>query len=270
SKELVDKLQKQLAETRKQISVVATEIMGKYGDRFSEYVSVNPTSFAQLKDSLPEGHLLVTFLPTEDALYLFLVSKDGGVEFRQNQKVKRKDLDEKIRQYRKVLTSVDGNRAKWRIDSWKDPRWEPLRKLTVDLYDAILQPIADRLASAKAVVFAPTGLIYYLPLHALGPYNANTGELRFLIQDKPVSYVTNATYYKAVSGAGKTSQRGLLALGNPLFKHEGLLPLPQAEQEVAAIANLFGTQSLVLKGTEATREAFLASLGASGAKTKEP
>ena len=261
SKETVDNLQKQLAEVRKTISVAYAEIMKRYGAGFGEYVSVSPLTFGRLKDGLPEGVLLVTFLPTDEALYIFLAAKNSGVEFRQNQKIKRKDLEEKIRQYRKLLTNVRGSRSDWRVDSWKDPKWQPLRKATVDLYDAVLGPISDRISTAKSIIFAPTGLLYYLPLHALGPMDAKTGELRFLIQEKPVSYITNATYLELVSGPSKPTHRAHIALANPPVKQMGLSPLPQAEQEVAAIEKLFGKQALVLKGADATREALLASLG---------
>jgi CHAT domain-containing protein/Flp pilus assembly protein TadD len=267
SKEVVDKLQSQLADVRKTISVAYAEIMKRYGESFGEYVSVSPLTFGRLKDGLPEGVLLVTFLPTDDALYIFLVSKNSGVEFRQNQTVKRKELEEKIRQYRKLLTTVRGKRSDWRIDSWKDPKWQPLRKATVDLYDAVLRPISDRISSAQSIIFAPTGLLYYLPLHALGPFDPKTGEIRFLIQEKPVSYITSATYLEIVSGATKPIHRTLFALANPSFKQMGLNPLPQAEAEVAAIEKLFGTQALVLKGADATREALLASLAPSESKT---
>jgi len=267
SKPVLDKLQDQLAEARKATAVAYAEIMKRYGEGFGEYVSVSPLTFGRLKDRLPEGVLLVTFLPTEDALYTFLVAKDSGVEFRQNQKIKRKDLEEQIRQYRKLLTNVGGRRADWRIDSWKDPKWQPLRKATADLYNAVLGPIADRMASARSIIFAPTGLLYYLPLHALGPVDPKTGELRFLVQEKPVSYITNATYLELVSGAPKPVHRALFALANPPFKQAGLSPLPQAEQEVAAIEKLFGKQALTLKGADATRDALLASLNQGEGKT---
>ncbi len=260
---VLERLQNQLAEARKATAVAYAEIMKRYGEGFGEFVGVSPLTFGRLKDRLPEGVLLVTFLPTDDALYTFLVGKNSGVEFRQNRKIGRKELEEQIRRYRKLLTSVGGRRADWRIDSWKDAKWQPLRKATADLYSAVLGPIADRIVTAQSIIFAPTGLLYYLPLHALGPVDAKTGELRFLIQDKPVSYITNATYLELVSGAPKPVHRALFALANPPFKQAGLNPLPQAEQEVAAIEKLFGKQALTLKGADATREALLASLNQS-------
>jgi CHAT domain-containing protein len=265
SKEAVDRLQRELLKVRKDFTVAYGEIIQRYGERFGEFVGISANTFGDLKDKLPEGHLLVSFLPTDDALYFFLVAKNTGVEFRQNQKAPRKDLDQKIDQYRKLLAQVSGSRSQWRIDSWGDPRWATLLKLTTELHEALLQPIADRLSAAKHVIFAPTGLLHYMPLHALGPYDGGKKEIRFVIQDKAISYVTTATLLKVALAEPKTGQQTLLALGNPPFKHEGLQPLSHAEKEVGALQKLFGNRALALKGADATREALLAELAKSAA-----
>ena len=122
-------------------------------------------------------------------------------------------------------------------------------------------PIGSR--PAKHVIFAPTGLLHYLPLHALGPYDGGKREIRFIIQDKAISYVTTATLLKVALAEPKTGQQTLLALGNPPFKHEGLQPLSHAEKEVGALQKLFGTRALALKGADATKEALLAELAKS-------
>ncbi len=271
TQESIGRLQQQLAEVRKHISVAYDEIKTRYGAHFGEYVSVSPLSFGQLKDKLSDGQLLITFLPTDDALYFFLVSKDSGVEFRQNQKIKRKDLQEKILHYRKLITAVVGPPSNWRVDSWKDPKWASLRKATADLHEAIIQPITDRVSAAKHLVFAPTGMLYYLPLHASGPIDPGTGDLRFLIQEKQVSYITTATLLQLTSKEPKTAHRTLLALANPPSRHEEpkLRPLKHAEEEVAALEKLFGKQALIFKGAEATREVLLASLGAAGPAARD-
>jgi CHAT domain-containing protein len=269
SKDTVDRLQRELLKVRKDFTVAYGEIIQRYGERFGEFVGISANTFGDMKDRLPEGHLLVSFLPTDDALYFFLVAKNTGVEFRQNQKALRKDLEQKIDQYRKLLAHVSGSRSQWRIDSWGDPRWATLLKLTTELHEALLQPIADRLSTAKHVIFAPTGLLHYLPLHALGPFDSGKKEIRFIIQDQAISYVTTATLLKVALAEPKTAQQTLLALGNPMFKHEKLSPLPQAEKEVSALQQLFGNRALALIGADATREALLATLGVSGPKAKE-
>ncbi|MBI2088061.1 MAG: CHAT domain-containing protein, partial [Deltaproteobacteria bacterium] len=171
--------------------------------------------------------------------------------------------------YRDLIVGVSGKRSDWAIRSWTDPKWEPLRRRTIQLYDAILQPIADRLRAANQIIFVPTGLLYYLPLHALGQFDPRAKEIRFLIQEKPVSYLTNATLLTVV-GEARPIRPALLALGNPPFKHDKprLMPLDRAEEEVEALSKLFGGQSLVLKGPDATKENLLALLGASGPKAR--
>lgn len=253
----VEQLKKELDTARHEFQRAYGEIAQKYGDRFGEFVGISPLDFGTLGGQLPDGHLVVTFLPTDDGLYVFLVAKNSGVEFRQNQKITRRQLHEKIAAYRELVTNVRGQRSDYRIDSWDDPKWSALRQSTTELYEAVLQPIADRIAGARHIIFAPSGALHYLPLHALGSYDRNKKQLRFLIQDKAVSYVTTATLLKVAIGAAKRPERSLLALGNPRFKHPGLKPLPNAEEEVVSLGKLFGNNAAVLTGQQATREAFL-------------
>lgn len=255
-------LQEQLEKVRKELSVAVAELIERYGGLYDAYVTISPLTFRDLKDQLSAGHLLVEFFPAEDALYFFLVSKEAGVEFRQNRKVRKQELDQMILRYRELMTKVRGSRSAWRIESWADPQWKDLRNLTTRLDEALLQPIADRLAQAEHVIFAPTGLLYYLPLHAVGPFDDKTGELRFLILQKPVSYLSNATLLKVVLGPSKLPQRSLLALANPPFQHEGLGPLKHAEEEITAVKEIFGEQAVILPGPKATKQALLAWLGA--------
>lgn len=77
-----------------------------------------------------------------------------------------------------------------------------------------MQPIADRIAGAKHIIFAPSGALHYLPLHALGSYDRGKRQLRFLIQDKAVSYVTTATLLKVAIGAARRPGAPLILIGD--------------------------------------------------------
>jgi CHAT domain-containing protein len=274
--EEIDKLRGRLTEIRTQVSTAITELQQRYQGLYDAYVPypISPMLFRDLKEQLPPRHLLVTFFLAEDAVYVFLVSREDGVEFRQNRMVTKRELEQKIADYRRLMTPQRGaNRAMWRIDSWADAQWVALRETTAWLYRSILEPIADRIDKADAIVFAPTGLLYYLPLHALGPFDENTGVLQVLALTKPVSYLTTAALFKAITVAPLAERQparwdALLALGNPPFLK--LRPLPNAEIEVAALEAVFGDQAVVLRGPAATKGALLARLGAAGPGTPTP
>ena len=252
----------QLEKVRAQVGTAILEIQQRYQGLYDAYVpsAISPMLFKGLKNHLPPRHLLVTFFLATDAVYMFLVSREDGVEFRQYRGVTKRELEQKIVEYRQLMTRREANRAQWRVDAWTDPQWRALREVTVWLYQHLLAPIADRMEQAEAVMFAPTGLVYYLPLHALGPFDAQTGELRFLALSKPVSYVTTAALFNAIAVVPGTwqaasHQEALLALGNPPFRD--LRPLPNTDTEVTTLQALFGDRAVVLRGPEATKSALL-------------
>ncbi|MBI2088725.1 MAG: tetratricopeptide repeat protein, partial [Deltaproteobacteria bacterium] len=78
----IDRIRRELEETRRDYLAALDELNQKYGSRYTEYAGISPLTFGQSASWLAPGQLLVIFLPTEDGLYYFLVSKESGVEFR--------------------------------------------------------------------------------------------------------------------------------------------------------------------------------------------
>jgi CHAT domain-containing protein len=92
---------------------------------------------------------------------------------------------------------------------------------------------------------------------------------RLLLQDYSISYVPSITVLREMKKLHQKragTSRGLFALGNPaignemiqklnsLYRDTSLGPLPEAEREVKQLAELYGTESAVFVGVEATEE----------------
>src|SRR5262249_27121627 len=105
-----------------------------------------------------------------------------------------------------------------------------------------------------------------------------TGRNRFLIEDAAVSYAPSLTYLREMSRKHAPRQNAaentLLAIGNPALaqqtiaraqlakRGEKLEPLPLAEKEARALADLYGAkQSRVYLGPDALEERFKAEAG---------
>ncbi|NWF93703.1 MAG: CHAT domain-containing protein [Syntrophaceae bacterium] len=257
--EVIEKVESQLKEVKRNFPGVVADLKKRYGNRYASYVGIPTSTFARLKDLLPPGTLLVEFLPTPDFLIFFLVSRDNDLEWRRNDEVKEADLNGAIQQYRALVENVRGVRSSWRIDSWSDPTWKELREATVRLYLALIEPISDRISKAERVIFVPAGILYYLPIHALGKADEE-GEIQYLIDQKPVVYLTNSELLSIVTERTTLLEgKSLFALGNPPFEHtEPLLdPLKNAEEEVNAVKRVFGEKAFTLVGQKATRQALL-------------
>lgn len=159
------------------------------------------------------------------------------------------------------------------------------------LYDLLLKPALRQLEGKRRVCIVPAADLWELPFQAL-----LSGSDKYLLEDHAVSFApslsvlaemmkkdatrllakgqpavsTDASIVK-VSGTLTTSQKSILALGNPKLstalvsrqksnnRSLSLGELPAAEREVKALGEIYGTQnSKVLTGSSAREETFKA------------
>src|SRR5205085_2573022 len=143
---------------------------------------LNRAKSKKLQDSLqkaqkriPPEVMLIQYAPLGEELYVFLVTKTG-------MKIliapgKPADLFKKILSVRRQITTGETG--------------APLTKNLAGLYDTLIAPIEADIAPIKVLAFIPNGLLYYLPMQALAKKSAS-GEVRYLIEDKQIVYLTAA------------------------------------------------------------------------------
>jgi CHAT domain-containing protein len=141
------------------------------------------------------------------------------------------------------------------------------RASAAGLYELLLKPAQAQLRGKTHLIIVPDDRLWDLPFQAL-----LTRPNRFLIEDGPIAYAPSLTALREMnkrrrdSGAGSGSTT-LLALGNPrlgsaslkraglTLRDEPLGPLPETEQEVRAIRQLYGpSRSKVYVGEEARED----------------
>lgn len=262
----VDVLRQQLGEARSRAEAALAELREKYQGRYDHFVpaAVDPKYLKDIAGFLPPNSLLVTYSYGDDGLYIFLVSGDGKIDFRQNPDVKRTELENRINEYRSFIEKAKHSRSREDlvIDSWSDAKWTPFRDSTTWLYQQLLVPISDRLQSADQVIFAPTGLMYYLPFHALGLIEASGKQMQYLALSKKVSYVSRSSLLKAFD-ASREGVKGtrILAFGDVQFGRGSNLPqLDASKSELKAVADIFGRDAVLLQNKGATKQNLLNAL----------
>ena len=235
----------------------AVESIKRANPSYASLVAVNPTDLVKVRKSLPEKTLLLEYFPTDNELYIFVVSRDAEPAVR-TVPIKRADLARLVIQYREALDSASEQgvlERSARGQLWKDDGKAdfktlvaPIRDATLRLYDALIKPAQAEVDQSETLIFVPAAELYYLPIHALGRANPD-GSLSFLIEQKRFAYLASADLLNAVAPAVKTnssqSPRPLLALGNP----DG--SLPAASEEVTTLGKMFARSS-VLTGKDAT------------------
>jgi hypothetical protein len=236
----------------------AVEKVKQANPSYANLVAVNPTDLVEIRKRLPDKTLLLEYFPTDNELYIFVVTRDAGPAIR-TVAIKRTDLAKLIMQYREALSGAteqsvlerSARGALWKDDGKPDFKNDiaPIKDATLRLYQALIAPVQAEVDAADTLLIVPAGELYYLPIHALGHANQD-GSLTFLIEQKRFAYLASADLLNAVASvtapdnsAGAT--RPLLAMGNP----DG--SLPAATEEVSTLGKIF-INANIITGKDAT------------------
>lgn len=246
--------------------VDAVEKIKRTNSSYASLVAVNPTDLVEVRKRLPEKTLLLEYFPTDNELYIFVVTRDAGPAIR-TVAIKRTDLAKLVMQYREALDSASEpsvlersvRGVLWKDDGKQDFKNDiaPIKDATVRLFQALIAPVQAEVDAADTLLIVPAGELYYLPIHALGRANPD-GSLSFLIEQKRFAYLASADLLNAVASVttvdnSEGSTRPLLAMGNP----DG--SLPAATEEVSSLGKIFihaniitGKDATVLRMTQST------------------
>ena len=247
-----------LAESQKRY-LDAVENIKRSNPSYASLVAVNPTDLLKIRQSLPEKTLLLEYFPTDEGLYIFVVTRDAEPSIR-TVPIKRADLAQLVIKYREALDSAtepgvlerSARGALWKDDGKPDFKTDiaPIKDATLRLYDALIAPAQAEVDASDTLIIVPAAELYYLPIHGLGRATAD-GSLDFLIEHKRFAYLASADLLNAVTPIARGnpdlsgSTHPLLALGNP----DG--SLPAATDEVSALGKMFAHSSAVT-GKDAT------------------
>jgi CHAT domain-containing protein len=148
-----------------------------------------------------------------------------------------------------------------------------VRESASRLFQLLLGPAHAELAGKSAIVIVPDGILWELPFQALQP-----SPDRYLIEDYAISYAPSFTVLREMRRLSPSNAdeapRTLLAFGNPALAPASrpssaaplmtdvLPPLPEAEQQVSQLAQLYGSgRSRVYVGAAAREDRVKAEAG---------
>ena len=187
---------------------------------------------------------LLEFAVTEDATYLFVLTKDEGADQPTLKLYKLEGNDskmaEQVGQFRAQLAGRDlGFQAHARL-----------------LHDRLLGEARAQLRGRTALVIVPDGPLWELPFQAL-----RSPDHRYLIEDFEISYAPSLAVLREMAALrGKRNSRAavpldLFAVANPRLSD----PLPATEAEVEGLRQIYGPgRSKVYLGEAAQEDKFKA------------
>jgi CHAT domain-containing protein len=204
--------------------------------------AVAPLDPEDLRHQLPEGLALVYYVPLDDRLLVWTLTREGS------------HFIERPLPAAELSRLMAANRA---AIEGRAPQ-ELVRRTAARLHDELVRPISSFIAAQRALVFLPDGVLQSVAFAGL--WNRQTG--RYLVQDYLLGVAPSGTVFvRASRGAASTHGRapGALIVGNPQFDRHlwaDLPNLPAAEAEASEIASLYAGSEL-LTGSGATKTAFL-------------
>ncbi len=212
---VVNRLSVVLARTSQEVTDLERWLFENYPD-YPGVLRISAANIASIQDKIPDDAVVVTFYPAPNKLYIYVATQDDYKATSVD--ISRADLYAKIREYRALVKKqrddavqnfVESGRGRaevddfLRVDSWSEDRLRPLVKISTELHRYLIKPVANLFGAAKTLLIIPSGMLYYLPLHALT--EQSDGHLEFVIQKWTVAYLTSTTFARSISGGSNVS-----------------------------------------------------------------
>lgn len=242
--ERIEPLAKELEKTRREFDDFQRDLHLRQPDLKTRQARFTPVSLAELNKTLfaqcPDLAIL-SYLVGDDQTLMFVLTRGEKADGPARLAIHRVDVKSK------ELAEA--------VESFRDRCAEPtLIPNSADLYRWLIAPAEKSLKTTKHLVVVADAALQSLPFHALRADD----ESPYLIERMSISGAPSITALLKMRELGEHLRKandknlGLLAVGIGDFGKR-MKPLPQAETESRAIADLFGDRARTLLGGAATR-----------------
>lgn len=208
--------------------------------------SIQPAQLKGKKKQIPSDMALLSYLPGETQLYIFIATSDTVIA-----KVVNIPRAQIIRNVNAVLNLVRSSQGTFdRIDlkteeaerqelvselNQPDPTLKPFE----ELYHYLISSASSEIVGKKRLCIIPNGVLSYIPFQLLGK-TLKSGKFSLLINQYSVFYA-NSTDMLLRSIETEKREFNILAFGNPDKS------LPSTEREVVELKRLFPSASIFLQ-----------------------
>jgi CHAT domain-containing protein/Tfp pilus assembly protein PilF len=249
-------LQEQLKRAQLNLTEFQTQLYTAHPALQSQRGQAPVFTLAQASTLLTDAETaLLEYAVTADKAFLFVITA-GAPQLRVYElAASKKELNEKAAAFRQQLANHELT----------------FKPAAAELYWLLLKPAAAELAGKTKLIVVPDARLWEVPFQAL----LNEAG-RYLLEDFAIAYAPSLTALAAMrqTRGNRAPATQLLAFGNPALATENqpqgrlraaatsLAPLPSAESEVKALAQLYGPQrSRVYIGVAAREERLKAEAG---------
>lgn len=203
--------------------------------------SVDTAGLAQIQSEMTDRGQIVQYSVLADKVLIWFVSKEKFEGFEQP--IASETLDEKVTAYLRLVASQSDN------DQYERQR------VSGELYDLLIKPVAHLLEGDKLVCFVPDKILNRLPFAAL----ASPVDSSYLIEHYDLTFSPSSTMFIRRSRTQpdriKEGSEKLFIVGDPKFDlklYPSYTYLPAADLEARQIAKLYPSPEILTRA-EATK-----------------
>ena len=250
-------LKAQLQKVRFDYEAFQTALYAAHPELKTQRGEIETLTSEQARALLPDSRsALLEYVVADDQAYLFTLTATELKVYPLG--IKQKELEDRVTRFRETLASGSPG----------------FRQPASELFELLLKPATAQLQGRSSLIIVPDGALWELPFQTL-----QSGPNRYLIEDAAIAYAPSLTALREMNKLRErkkdaASSPTLLAFGNPalgqqsisraksMLMDEKLEPLPEAEQQVNALKQIYGAaKSRVYIGAEATEEHAKADAG---------
>jgi CHAT domain-containing protein/Tfp pilus assembly protein PilF len=257
------KLEDRLKKVRLDLEAFRTNLYDDHPELKVRRVEVQPADLKAIDAVLLDNRsALLEFVVMKEKSFLFVMTRNGQ-QGKESVDLKVYTLEVKKQELANRITD-----PKTGFHSLLAERMGSFPQLARQLFDLLLKPAQEQLAGKTTLIIVPDGVLWELPFQAL-----QSAQNRYLIEDYAISYSPSLTVLCEMAKSRKINRTSsfpmLLAFGDPALnlnreaaaanaesiRGRTLSPLPEAKEEVRALAQLYGTEhSKVYIGKDATEQ----------------
>src|ERR1043165_2648793 len=250
-------LKAQLQKVRFDYEAFQTALYAAHPELKTQRGEIETLTSEQARALLPDSRsALLEYVVADDQAYLFTLTATELKVYPLG--IKQKELEDRVTRFRETLASGSPG----------------FRQPASELFELLLKPATAQLQGRSSLIIVPDGALWELPFQTL-----QSGPNRYLIEDAAIAYAPSLTALREMNKLRErkkdaASSPTLLAFGNPALGQQSIArakpalmdekldPLPEAEQQVNALKQIYGAaQSKVYIGAEASEEHVKAEAG---------
>ncbi|HEX9961282.1 MAG TPA: CHAT domain-containing protein, partial [Pyrinomonadaceae bacterium] len=237
-------LQNKLEQARTAFQIFQTNLYAAYPELRIRRGGSEPVKLPEIAGLLDEKTALLEYLVTDNAVFLFVLTKQNGEILLKTHRVEinRSELARRTNRFRQMLAESNllfGAQSR-------------------GLYDLLLKPAQAQIKNKSNLVIVPDDGLWELPFQAL-----QAAENHYVLDDAAISYIPSLTIWRELRAAKQSENKlnNLLAFGNPSSATSGdktnFAALPEAARQALALRGLYGAgNSRIFVGAAATEDVF--------------